>query len=532
MRKNIKSAYIAAIITASLSMAACGANAKESSVVNEVAIALASTESSTETTAMETSTTQASETASTKSIDLADEDYETSYDASATKSTLSDGNIQVDGSGVSVENSTLTITKGGTYVVSGTLSDGSIQIAVGDTEKVHLVLNGVNIHNESGAAIAMTSGEKLIVTLEGSNTLSDSTDYVFADGEDEPDATLFVKTSLTINGSGSLTVDAKYAGAIKAKDHLAIVSGDFTLHAADNAIKGKDGVIIADGDITIDATGKGITSEGEVYIYDGTIDIKNSEEGLEGLVIEVYGGDIRIVATDDGINARVKADDSLTEQEKEAFSMLDQDTSWFKITGGKIVVLSTGGDGLDSNGDVYVEGGTLIINGPTGGGNGSLDYNGEAMITGGEFVAFSAGDMVQTFAESSTQNTLNINFTNQVSAGSEITIIDASGDIIYTVTAQNAYSNMILSLDSIKEGETYTVKAGDESIEVTAESGTTTYGTSAGRGMGGGPRGGGLGSENGERPTPPEGFGGKSGAEKFGAQGMETDGTAIAEEKQ
>ena len=111
----------------------------------------------------------------------------------------------------------------------------------------------------------------MILTLaDGTeNTLSDAAEYVYAEGEDEPDAALFVKNDLTINGSGTLNITANYADGIKAEGKLLIISGGFNIRAADNAVKGKDSITIEGGEFNIEAQGKGMTGEGALTVVAG-----------------------------------------------------------------------------------------------------------------------------------------------------------------------------------------------------------------------------------------------------------------------
>ena len=161
---------------------------------------------------------------------------------------------------------------------------------------VHLVFNGVNITNAKSAAINAATGKKVVITLvDGTtNTLSDGTSYEYADGEDEPDATLFVKNNLTINGTGSLNIDSNYATAIKAKDNLIILDSKINIDSVGKAIKGKDSVTVENANITINAEDDGITTDGAMVINSGNINIEKAGEGLEGVTIDINGGNIDI----------------------------------------------------------------------------------------------------------------------------------------------------------------------------------------------------------------------------------------------
>ena len=449
-----------------------------------------------ETTAVDTSS-------STTKGAYSDEDLNTSYSDSDTKIELSNGSADITGDGATFENGNIKITKAGTYVLSGEF-DGQIITEVGDEDVVHLVFNGVNITNTTSSAINAATGKKVVITLvDGTtNTLSDGTSYEYADGEDEPDATLFVKNNLTINGTGSLNIDSNYATAIKAKDNLIILDSKINIDSVVKAIKGKDSVTIENADITINAEDDGITTDGAMVINSGNINIEKSGEGLEGVSIDINGVNIDIVATDDGINARGLIDDSATDAEKEAYGEENQADTYLRITGGTVNI-NASADGIDSNGQVYIDGGTVYVSGATSGPDVALDYNGKAVITGGTFVSTGVQEVAQTFDSSSTQNFITVYYDSAVAAGSEIKVTDKDGNTVLSYNADKEFTFAVISSDKLSTGETYTVTAGDNSNEVTITAGGNTIGESSAAGPG---APGGNGGPGGNPPTgqPPQ----------------------------
>ena len=433
-----------------------------------------------ETTAVDTSS-------STTKGAYSDEDLNTSYSDSDTKIELSNGSADITGDGATFENGNIKITKAGTYVLSGEF-DGQIITEVGDEDVVHLVFNGVNITNTTSSAINAATGKKVVITLvDGTtNTLSDGTSYEYADGEDEPDATLFVKNNLTINGTGSLNIDSNYATAIKAKDNLIILDSKINIDSVGKAIKGKDSVTVENADITINAEDDGITTDGAMVINSGNINIEKSGEGLEGVSIDINGGNIDIVATDDGINARGLIDDSATDAEKEAYGEENQADTYLRITGGTVNI-NASADGIDSNGQVYIDGGTVYVSGATSGPDVALDYNGKAVITGGTFVSTGVQEMAQTFDSSSTQNFITVYYDSTVAAGTEIKVTDKDGNTVLSYNADKEFTFAVISSDKLSTGETYTVSAGDNSSEVTITAGGSTIGEKSAAGPGGNP---------------------------------------------
>ena len=495
MKKN-KKKMCAWLITMALGLAIVGCSNNKTTTTTE--------------TTMQQSETTANNTSSITTVgEYSDEDLNTSYSDSDTKIELSTGSANITGDGATFEDGNIKITKAGTYVLSGDF-DGQIITEVGDEDVVHLVFNGINITNTKSAAINAATGKKVVITLvDGTtNTLSDGTSYEYADGEDEPDATLFVKNNLTINGNGSLNIDSNFAAAIKSKDNLIMLGGNIYIDSVDKAIKGKDSVTIENANITINAEDDGITTDGALVINSGNINIEKAGEGLEAVTIDINGGNIDIVATDDGLNARGLLDESASDEEKEAYGEENQADTYLKITGG-VVNVDAGADGIDSNGQVYIEGGTVYISGATSGPDVALDYNGEATIKGGTFVSTGVQEMSQTFSSNSTQNFITAYYSSALEAGTEIKVTDKSGNVVVSYTAAKSFSFAVISSDKLTTEETYTVTAGDHSSEVTITAGGNTIGESTGGGPGG--RGGmgapdGNGGPGGNPPTgePPQ----------------------------
>ncbi len=206
--------------------------------------------------------------------------------------------ITLEGSGATVKGSVITITSAGIYSISGTLNDGQIIVDTQDEETVTLVLNGANIICATSAPVFVSNADKTVITLaDGTeNWVSDGAAYVFENAEtDEPNAVIFSKDDLTINGNGSLTVTANYDNGIDSNDDLLITSGSITVNAVNDGIKGKDSIAILDGNITINAGGDGMQSNNAEEPEKGYIAIEsgmlNISAGLDGLQAETQTAD-------------------------------------------------------------------------------------------------------------------------------------------------------------------------------------------------------------------------------------------------
>lgn len=284
----------------------------------------------------------------------------------------------------------VTIDQEGVYVISGEVSEVTIVVDAGDAAKVQLVLDGVIITNASAPAIYIESADKAFISLTDSvNRLEVSGSYETA----SLDSVIISKSDLTLNGTGSLEIVSAKGNGITSKDDLKITGGTYKLAVAVDGLKANDSIRIYDGAITITANKDALHSEnkedtslGYIYIYNGTLDISaaddgiqgnaivqidggvininTSSEGIEGTHVQINGGEISIYATDDGINAA----------EKSTYGIL------LEINGGTTTISMAGGDtdALDSNGSLYINGGTLHITA-----NSAFDYNDSGALNGG-----------------------------------------------------------------------------------------------------------------------------------------------------
>jgi hypothetical protein len=240
-----------------------------------------------------------------------DRDTSGEYDSSATLISLSDNGSTCDSADVTISGNTITITKEGTYQLSGTLTDGQV-IVDADGDKVQLVLDNASITNSTSAAIYVKKADKVFLTLAdgSSNTLATTGEFVAID-DNNIDAAIFSKSDLTLNGTGSLTIDCAYGHGVVSKDDLRVTAGTYTITAASHALSGKDSVRIAGGTFTLTAGKDGIHSEntddtekGFVYIADGTFTIDSTGDGIDAsAVVQIDGGNFDITAGGGTANA-------------------------------------------------------------------------------------------------------------------------------------------------------------------------------------------------------------------------------------
>lgn len=264
-------------------------------------------------------------------------------------------------------------------------------------------------------------------------------------------------------------------------DYLIVVKGDAVvqINSTDDAIHTNwGGVLIKSGDVTVNTSDDGITSDYLTQIDGGNVVVESSYEGMEGAYIKITGGYIDITATDDGINA-ASDDSSISE--------------YIVINGGYIVVNSSG-DGLDSNGSMLITGGTVIVFGPTSGGDAGMDADSGIIIQGGYVFASSSLGMVETPSQNSTQYVLSYAQSSTIAAGTYLTVKDADGNEICSVEVKKACQSVIISIPDFENGATYTLNGGSTQLaSFTISSIITSVGSSASSGGGGGRPGGGFG---------------------------------------
>ena len=570
MNKKILTSATSVTLLAALALTGC------STTSNALASDTTAADSSVGTTATTSSATATDTAASNSSfstnvksgekldVDTHYSEQDLSWDTSS--ETAIDLSNPTATDGVTVEDGTLTITKAGTYKLSGEYQ-GQIKVETADSDAVRLVLDNANITNSSGAALNVVNADEVILySASGTtNTISDGADYT-ATGEDDPDAVVYSKADMTIAGEGALKVNGNHEDGIHTSDGLVIASGTLEVNAANTGIKGKDYVDILGGTINVTAQQDGIkstndTDEGQgwtrlsngtvtvnagddgfkasrvVEISGGSLTVEQSDEGIEAQYINVSGGDVNVTSADDGMNASLKTSDSestdssantsdtanqqqnnqqqgslpggqqsgTSNQQQQgtdqppAMSGTSQDgTSQNGTTGtgqppqggmpgggggtfevidaainvsGGHVTVNAEGDGIDSNGVTTLSGGTLIVNGPSQGGNAALDTNGDLLLNGATVLSGSTADMFEAPSTNSTSGYLKLTNSSGFEQGSTVQVADSSGKVVanYKVTKSNVQL-VLVSSSSIVKGQSYTVYTTTSAVDSNATS--------------------------------------------------------------
>ena len=386
MHKRFTSIIVAIVLAGSL--AACGsADTGSSTGAKESSSSVSTTAGSgTQGSASGTSVTAENMSATvevTTSELFTERDLAQTADTSeATAYTVSDGQE-------------INITSEGVYVITGSASNATITVDAGDEDKVQIVLDGVSITNESRPCIYVKNADKVFVTTTTSESTLAVTGTFEADGDTNTDAVIFAKDDLVLNGQGTLNITSTDNG-ISCKNDLKVTGGTYNISCSHSALEAKESISVADGTVSITACTDGLHAEddeddtkGQINLCGGTFTINASDdaihgttviqidggtydltaaEGIESTVIRINDGTISIEASDDGINAGQKSN-SYTPQ--------------VEFNGGTTTIVMGAGDtdGVDSNGDITVNGGTISISGQS-----TFDYDGTGTVNGGTII--------------------------------------------------------------------------------------------------------------------------------------------------
>ncbi len=416
--------------------------------------------------------------------------------------TLRQDGTTIEGDGAVLRDNVVTIAQGGEYRITGELDDGRIYVDAGKEEEVELVLDGVSIANASDAAIFIEKAKQTTIVLAAGSEnrlqcgaedpasgaaeaasraeepVSGATDPASGlagsgkdndigktDGGTADSAVIYAKEDLTITGEGALYIKAFVNNGVQSKRRLCLDGGNVTIEALKHGMKGKNAVTVNGGEYTLAVGNKGIMSDLELTVTGGKINITESMEGLEANQVMIEGGYIKIMASDDGINANGGADKKRKHPSKD----IVEDMPNLQINGGEVYI-NAAGDGLDSNGNLLVEGGLVVIDGPVKDDDGPLDYgyenDGVCRISGGIVLAIGSAGMAETFDEESSQCSFRYIAKEPYEAGSEIVISGADGHEIYRHVAAKKGASVVFSAPSLVKGNVYILRIDGQDKEI------------------------------------------------------------------
>lgn len=290
-------------------------------------------------------------------------------------------------------------------------------------------------------------------------------------------------TTLTIGGA-QMTVSSVGKG-IKTDENLIINDGTYTVNSTDDAIHCNANVTINGGTFTLTSDDDGIHADTTLTIEGGNITITKSYEGLEGNDVIINGGVISVKASDDGINAAGGNDQSSQggRPGQNPFQPGTASNNSITVNDGYVYVIASG-DGVDSNGALNFNGGTVIVQGPTSGGNSPVDADGTVGFNGGTVMAISSTNAMWEDLNGKLGSGVMNKSIGTVSANSTIAVTDSSGSVLSVLKPAITgsvgivyYTDRTSSLTSCKivNGGSYSGTLDDFGY---SESGTINGGTS------------------------------------------------------
>lgn len=455
---------------------------------------------------------------------------------------IKNGNISVTALGHGIKGKKSVTVSGGTVTVTSG-KDGITSDETENEEKGFVTIEGGEIIITSAGdgvsaetTLTVTGGVISIISGGGSANAQQKTDNMRGwwdfdnSASDDDNASckgLKAGKALVISG-GSITIDAQ-DDALHTDGDMTISGGECILSTGDDGAHAELSLTVLDGKITVLTSYEGLEAN-QITLAGGDLDITASDDGINanggsdgfsggfgggfgggrGGMGGSFGGrrndtnnqsgdttppDNNNMTPPDNSNMQNPPDGNApsgnppTMPGQDAADSTGTDDTTDKqpvllITDGKITV-NADGDGLDSNGNLRVEGGDITINGPSNGGNGAIDIGtengGAGFISGGTLIALGTSSMAENFGSTSTQCAFLVTM-NSFGAGETITITDSEGNVLYTGLTVKSANSVVFSSADLTVGETYTVTIGSSSATVTQSS--TVVGSTNGFGGG------------------------------------------------
>lgn len=325
------------------------------------------------------------------------EDETDTYDSFDAEITLKDEDTKVKGNtkAVTVDGNQVTITAGGTYSITGSLTDG--QLLVTGSEKVKLYCNGMQIANSSGPALVCLNEKRTILSLakDTENRLEDGSGYSEEEisGKNVSPSALYVQDKLTINGTGSLTINGNCADGIVCKDVLKLMDGTITVQAKENGIKSKECVALFGGDVAVTAGNDGVkatetgdVTKGFLQFENGSLSVQSGGDCLQAeSLVWITDGDYSLTSL--GTAEDAETGDSVSAKGIHCAGDME--------LGGGILTIDAPEDGIHCGGTFQMEYGTLTI---TSGEDG-VQADGDLLQSGGQMNITTTGTVADSSKE-------------------------------------------------------------------------------------------------------------------------------------
>ena len=302
---------------------------------------------------------------------------------------------------------------------NGTLKVNSVYMeGIHSTDSVKLISGNINVNSGDngvrGKEGVIIKGANLAVTSKGDSirtTYSDNTSlgYVIIEGgnitlnsaKDGIQATGHIQITggtLNIKTDGGFTqadedADTKSSKGIKSENNIYITDATLNINTTDDGIKNGGNLILAGGSVSINSEDDALKSDGSIVLTNCDLNVLKSKEGMKGKNVYIGKANVNVISESDGIKASSKGDsgdDKVRAGDEDAFSF-DSDIYVAVISG--TINIKAGSDCIDSDGNLFIAGGTITIDSPKIAENNGISYDGNAYVTGGSVVATGVGDI-------------------------------------------------------------------------------------------------------------------------------------------
>ncbi|WP_313814002.1 carbohydrate-binding domain-containing protein [Glutamicibacter sp.] len=428
-----------------------------------------------------------------------------------TRVTLDDSRSSASGNDASsvVSNGrTTSITGAGTYKISGKLSDGQLRVDASGKDAVRLILDGVQISSSQGPALSIQGGQKVVVELAAGshNSLTQGTEAA-PGGPPNHGAALYSQTDLAITGRGSLAVGADYGDGIRSTQGLLIAGGQVMVRAAGDGLTGDKFVAMTGGNYTVTAAARGVHSSsnaehdsGWVHQYagqlsisagvsgisgatnltlsSGSVMVSESVQGLQGPRVQITGGRQTIFASKHGIEAEQQLSQAAGAVLEKTDGQPEFPGAEVRVSGGQVAILGAE-QAIDSDGDIYLDSGDVLIAAPEARMGQPLSSDGTIRVDRAVLALDGAQNPAMNLGQNFGQNTIEASFDVPPPAGNSLQIIDEASTVIASFPINNAVHNLQVTSGLLEQGESYQLYAGapkKPGSQLSAEdSGSQTY---------------------------------------------------------
>lgn len=348
---------------------------------------------------------------------------------------------------------------------------GTLNITTTDTaikSKDDLVLSSLtlNVNSESNGIV----GKDSLVIASGIYTVTADKDAIKSNGDELDGVVIISKGTFELKAGDD---------AISATNLILIEEGSFNILSSDDGIISDNDIVINGGTYLISAGDDAISASYDLQVNGGDITVTTCYEGLEGKNVQINEGNINIISTDDGINASYPTDSDVEESnDPDGNYHSSSEEIMFSMFGGTIYI-DTKSDGVDSNGNIYIDGGDLTISGAETNAENPMDYNLNAVIVSGNVVSIGYSGMAQNFTNSDTNVSVMYNFILE-EEGSTVSITSSEGTVLYSYTLKKSASSVLISTNLLKSDTSYIISVGESSEEFnTSTSNIVTLGTAS-----------------------------------------------------